>query len=549
MTENRLYVRVVDSRELLRNEGYSFFVIEEPPSIPDYGTKRFADVLPELLRGDDKARSIANAVMYRHQEEALEALEKGLNVVLLAGTGSGKTECWAMYAIPHRLKTLAIYPTLALAEDQFRRLKSYSSCIGAEVFRVDAQTLEEMMRRLGIKARSRIAHELSRALILVTNPAFLMADLKRIAIGRESVLYPFLRDLDLIVVDELDFYGSSRATLLLALIELIVNFISRKKPQIVILGATIGNPEDLANYLTKINGRATRIIYGKPFRALNRWIIVLGRNIERLYNLAKRIVCEDHRLAHLKPAVENMNSFLRYLHIVVDELRRYGYRVPEPGIEPEKIIASYALSDEDGVTIVFTPSIRSAEKLFAKVRALLPYDKQHTVAVHHHLVPKDRRSEIEQGLREGRIKVVISVRTLMQGIDIGIAVRVVHYGLPLDIRELKQREGRKGRRPYIPFTESIVIPVSDWDRELLSLGPEGLKEYLSLELENVYINPENEFVKLFIALAKLLMGTKLERDEIELLRRHRLIRSERTLVGRGIALNDRGRVVWHYLNF
>ncbi len=543
-------LRVLDTRILLEREGYTYVAIEEDPQRPEITELKFRDVVPELERGPSRARAIADSNLYKHQLESLQALDKGCNVILLAGTGSGKTESWAMHVLRRKIRALAIYPTLALAEDQFDRLRNYVRALGDyEVLRIDATTVEEYSRRYGVRAKAKLAEELSRALIVVTNPAFLMSDFKRLAMRGTSWLSEFLRDVDLIVIDEIDFYGSSRATLLLALIELAIQFIAKKRPAIAVLGATIGNPHDLAKYLTEINGRETVVIHGRAMKVPNRWILIVGKNVDTIRKLAKQIIEERPDLSMYRPFIEDEELFLRYIHTIAEELRRRGYRIPELAIEPEKIIASYVLEEEDGITLVFAPSIRSAERLAARVRSCLPPELQHKIAVHHHLIPKAMRSEIEEKLQHGEIKVAISVRTLLQGIDIGIAVRVVHYGLPTDLRELKQREGRKGRRLFIPFTESIVIPVFPWDYELLSLGAKGLREFLELELENVYIHPGNEFVKLFRALSKFVLRAKLEGDELELLKRHRLVRYSRSLAGSTYVLSEKGKRVWQYLNF
>ncbi|RLG78132.1 MAG: hypothetical protein DRO12_00225 [Thermoprotei archaeon] len=543
-------MKVINTEEILKRDNYNYLYFEESPSEPETVDMTFADILPQLTKGDERCRYLAKQRMYKHQLEVFKNLAQGKNVVLVSGTGSGKTESWAMYVLKNKIRTLAIYPTLALTDDQFQRLKSYLNAVSGElkVMRIDSTYVRDLMNRYGpAKARYVLAKDVLSTLILLTNPAFLLADLKRLITHGSSWLSEFLREVRLIVVDELDFYGSSRASLLIAMLELLAEI--THKPQIVVLGATVGGVDNLKKHLDRVTGRETVVIRGKAFRVRNRWYIVLGRNLYNLWRLAKTLVRENPKLSYLQPLASSFDEFKKYFSLVVEELRSAGYRIEEPYPEYEKILARYVIGEEDGVTIVFCPSIRSAERLAARVGMLIPSEYRDKVAVHHHLVPKDVRTRIEEGLRRNTIKVVFTVRTLLQGIDIGTVVRVIHYGLPRDIRELRQREGRKGRRREIPFTESIVLPLFPWDRELVSLGLDALKEWLSQEVEGVYINPENDYVKLFKALVKYFTRQELEDKELELLKALGLIEFQRSLYGERLVLSSEGRRVWFYINF
>ena len=73
--------------------------------------------------------------LYLHQEEAIKKIEKGDNIVVTTGTGSGKTESFLIPVIDELLKekengtlgpgvrTLIIYPMNALVNDQIRRIR------------------------------------------------------------------------------------------------------------------------------------------------------------------------------------------------------------------------------------------------------------------------------------------------------------------------------------------------------------------------------------------------------------------------------------------
>ncbi|MFP3241242.1 MAG: DEAD/DEAH box helicase, partial [Caldivirga sp.] len=84
--------------------------------------KRFRDFFGDFVN----ALPIADVEMYAHQCATAEALLFGRNVILTAGTGSGKTEAWAIPALIAGFKTLVIYPNKALANDQVRRLRTYA---------------------------------------------------------------------------------------------------------------------------------------------------------------------------------------------------------------------------------------------------------------------------------------------------------------------------------------------------------------------------------------------------------------------------------------
>ena len=77
-----------------------------------------------------------NRSLYLHQENALRKTNKGRNLIVTTGTGSGKTECFIAPIINHLLReaeagllepgvrAILIYPMNALANDQMKRLRS-----------------------------------------------------------------------------------------------------------------------------------------------------------------------------------------------------------------------------------------------------------------------------------------------------------------------------------------------------------------------------------------------------------------------------------------
>jgi len=533
----------ISTRDIIEKHGLNAETYCEEGSEPERTDVRFSDVLPELREGGPRCRSLSGQYLYAHQLETLRALEENKNVVLISGTGSGKTEAWVIHALATGKRVLAIYPTLALSRDQILRIKEYYDAIGAShhVVIIDAPECKRLGRD-EVRRRTRVAS------IVITNPAFLMNDLKRAAVDlQSSILAEFMGVVDVIVIDELDFYGSHGASLIVAMIEIITEFIRTNKttPQVVVLTATLGNPKEFAGILENITGRPTKIIYGKPFKLKNCVYVILGKDLEKLRKKLLRLTRGTHFFKRYREWLENPELFHRNAHILVKEARRYGINVSIPYFDPAEILSEYLR--DDVVTVVFAPSIRVVDKLVRRIRSLLPPNLQPLVQPHHHLVPKDVRSVIEKDVAHipPKVKVIVTVRTLLQGIDLPTIGRVVHYGLPVETREYWQREGRKGRRKEIGETETVIMPVSPWDREILALGKDGIRSFEELSLEKVYVISENKYAKLFTALYKLFADTGLGDDDIELLSELKLLD---WVSGRPYP-NEKAVKIWRYLNF
>ncbi|MDP9284829.1 MAG: DEAD/DEAH box helicase, partial [Actinomycetota bacterium] len=89
---------------------------------------RFAD-LPDGL--DPRVRdAIAVPRLYAHQREVWDAVARGEHVVVTTGTASGKTLAFNLPVLDElarqpKSRALYLYPTKALAQDQFRALSGY----------------------------------------------------------------------------------------------------------------------------------------------------------------------------------------------------------------------------------------------------------------------------------------------------------------------------------------------------------------------------------------------------------------------------------------
>ncbi len=531
---------MIDTSKLLDELGYDYYVILEKAVKPPVVQEKFEDIIPNIkLSDDERCLKLAGKNLYLHQKQALDALCHGFNLVLKAGSGSGKTEAWFLFSAKKRVKTLAVYPTLALSNDQQERLIAYCSPLNMKIVPIDALRKTEYVKKLGVKNLRRLIAE---ADIVITNPAYLLNELKRIGFGKSSFLKEFLSGCGLVVLDEFDFYGPRSIALLLTMVRLIVEIIN-PKIQITIMTATLQDPKEVGDILSSINSRETVVVDGEPFHAENRMYLVLGKSVEKIWRLIysqKELLREAGAGQDIMDCLRDFETFKKNFHKVVGVASAAGLSLPEIFEDPSEILKYYAT--DDALTLVFTSGISSAEEMAKRVMSKLNYSK--AVATHHHLLLKAQRQEIEAAARRGEVRLIFTPRTLSQGIDIGTVKRVVHLGLPQNVREFRQREGRKGRRPDIDWTETIIIPISQWDRDLLSRGFETFKKWVELPLEKTIISRENLYSKLFrnlFALQSPILKKELKQDDIYLLR-------SLGLESDG-SLTRSGKMAWLKMNF
>jgi len=493
----------VDSKKVFDELGYDYLYRVEPGSEPSYVDLRFKDIVPEFSSLD-----IGSYRLYEHQFLGYRVLSEGKNLIMVSGTGSGKTEVWILYVMNmlkknRNYRVLALYPTLALANDQIKRINRYLSTIGNKPLQLDSVKRQEYENLIG---RKKLRELVGSSNIVISNPAFILHDLKKLLIQQtRALLYSFYKKLDLIIIDEIDFYSPRSLALLLAMIKILCSY-SDVKPQIAILTATLVNPDDLGKYLEEQTGRKYSVVRGKPFNVENHLYIVLGKNIksiwERLKSRRREIlenIDNDNVREEISKALENYEYFSQNIHRIIPILNSYGVETPTPTTDHIEIISKYL--EDEYVTLVFTYSISQAEEIVRSIK--YRYGEESKIVSHHHLVPKKKREEIEEKARKGELKVIVSPRTLSQGIDIGLVARIVHVGLPDNVREYYQREGRKGRRRELGFSETIIIPFSRWDRELLSRGFNVFEKWLEMGIEKTLVNPNNLYIYLFTGLAKL----------------------------------------------
>jgi len=354
---------------------------------------------PEWIHDDLRAAYSAKGIrqLYTHQAAAVEAVHAGKNVVIVTPTASGKTLCYNLPILNAILgdtdtRALYLFPTKALAQDQLAELYDLNQRLENRfgVFTYDGDTPSDARKSIREKSH-----------IVLTNPDMLHTGI----LPHHTRWTRLFENLRYIVVDELHNYrgvfGSHLCNVLRRL-RRIAKFYGRE-PQFICCSATIANPGELASRLIEDN------------------VEVLAENGA--------------------PAAEK--TFVFYNPPVVN--RALGIR---RSYINEASRVSQEFLKHDLQTMVFANSRLHTEIILTYLQQANPQTpgKPDTIRGYRGGYLPNERREIERGLREGRIRGVVTTSAMELGIDVGSLDTVVMAGYPGTIAATWQRAGRAGRR-------------------------------------------------------------------------------------------------------
>jgi DEAD/DEAH box helicase domain-containing protein len=353
---------------------------------------------------DDRLRTVLNArgieQLYTHQTAAVTHALAGRHVVVTTPTASGKTLCYNAPVLSTILRdpsarALYLFPTKALAQDQLAELHELAHALSEDespigVFTYDGDTPQDARRAIR-----------GRAHIVLSNPDMIHSGI----LPHHPRWAKLFENLRYVVIDELHAYrgvfGSHLTNVLRRLRRICRHYGS--SPTFVCSSATIANPRELAESLVE-----------EPFELVSDNGAPRGEKVFLFVN----------------PPVVNQQLGIRRSYL--GETRRITGEFLKRGLQ----------------LIVFAQSRLSTEIL----TTYLKDDFEGPPGTHEQIrgyrggyLPK-RRREIEQGLREGSVRAVVSTSALELGIDIGALDVCVMAGYPGTIAATWQRAGRAGRR-------------------------------------------------------------------------------------------------------
>jgi ATP-dependent Lhr-like helicase len=143
----------------------------------------------------------------------------------------------------------------------------------------------------------------------------------------------------------------------------------------------------------------------------------------------------------------------------------------------EKLYETLAeLVKSSKTTLIFTNTRSATERVVYNLRKRL--GKDYPIKAHHSSLSRNVRLEVEDELKNGELKCVVSSTSLELGIDIGYIDLVVLLGSPKSINRALQRIGRSGHRLHEISVGRVVVVDHDDLVECTVLTNEALNRRL-----------------------------------------------------------------------
>ena len=341
------------------------------------------------------------------QEIAIPEIASGKNGVIIAPTGSGKTEAAILPVLEKiasgrgaGISALYITPLKSLNRDLLERIRWLAEGLGIEIGLRHGDTSQSDRRKQASAPPQ----------LLITTPETL----------QNLFLSPRIRDhlknIRFVIVDELhELYSNKRGAQLSVALERIVELSGEF--QRIGISATVGSQSEIS-----------RFIFGE------RKSVVLRSGTKKAFQMAVEM-----------PAVpKRRHPEFEQAFALDDEALARIERVSE-------------IINASGAALVFANTRQAVESLGSRLVYLNRLEGGESIGIHHSSLERGERIEIESSFKEGKIKGIISTSSLELGIDIGRIDRVVQYGSPRQVSRLVQRIGRGGHRENTVSKGDIIV--------------------------------------------------------------------------------------------
>lgn len=388
------------------------------------------------------------------QREAIPPLAEGKNALVLAPTGTGKTET-AMLPVfdaivaardapgdqpRDGISALYITPLRALNRDMMDRLEWWGDRLDVAVAVRHGDTTQY--------ERSKQADDPPD--VLITTPESLQA----ILTGSKMRLA--LEDVAHVVIDEVHELASAKRgaqlTVGLERLRRVAGPFQR-----IGLSATVGTPEEVGRFLVGSGKRDPDRPGDREFEIVE--VAAGSRTDVRV--LDPEITDRDATLAGELAVDETTASHVRTIREIV--------------------------ADHES-TLVFVNTRQTAEALGSRFKALAERERERErnsadgdagdehaadlteIEVHHGSLSKEVRIDVEDRFKSGELDGLVCTSSMELGIDVGRVDHVVQYGSPREVARLLQRVGRAGHRRDLVSEGTVVTQGGDDTLEALAIA-------------------------------------------------------------------------------
>ncbi len=246
---------------------------------------------PDDMGLDDKITRYLQEIpiekFYKFQEQAIEEIIFGENVIIEAPTASGKTEAFLIPVIQKiknssekgRVFAVFVYPTKALARDQFPKIQRFSDKIGINVSVFDGDTTQNERKEILENPPQ----------ILVTN-----FDVIHYHLWHQTKFSSLLANLRILVVDETHVYSGIFGSNVHYIIKRLKRICSGKI-QFIAASATL---EDAKEFCEKLFGVEMKLVKGSGKKGQTDFVMIfptLRSQRALMVDLTKKLTEKNHK--------------------------------------------------------------------------------------------------------------------------------------------------------------------------------------------------------------------------------------------------------------